>query len=84
MDRVLAYQKLQVFRTIDKGLIHLWHEKHCDQSLSQTQKVECENSKIAYEGTKFQLVSHALLLPSLEDDVGLAGRATTALRSIPL
>ena len=47
---------VQVFRTPDPGLIHMYHESNqCQQSLSPEQKRMCEGTKLSTFGSKASL-----------------------------
>eukprot|EP00052_Salpingoeca_macrocollata_P003768 m.37622 g.37622 ORF g.37622 m.37622 type:complete len:85 (-) comp13641_c0_seq2:60-314(-) len=45
----------KVIRGIDRGLVHKWHSKACDATLSKAQKEHCIMSMMEYEGSKKQL-----------------------------
>jgi hypothetical protein len=46
---------MDVFRAIDKGLVHQWHEKVCSPTLTPAQLEHCQLSMMDYEGSKKQL-----------------------------
>lgn len=54
-ERFVRKSGLEVMRAIDSGLVHQWHAKTCDPSLSRLQREHCLWSKMEYEGNKRQL-----------------------------
>ncbi|CAF0859716.1 unnamed protein product [Brachionus calyciflorus] len=44
--RIVDYKKLEIFRSKEPGLVHVYHEKICDQKLAKDQYKMCIGSKI--------------------------------------
>ena len=53
--RKLALSNLTVVRAPDPDIFHLWHNKSCETSLSESHYKQCTNSKILNEGSHIQL-----------------------------
>lgn len=59
-EDVLLYRKylgsngLEMIRSTDPGIIHVWHEKHCNRT-SEDQFKSCLSSRASSEGTQTQL-----------------------------
>lgn len=61
--RHLQHSKLTVIRAIDPGLFHIWHEKHCDQSvLSRDQYSSCISTRALNEASHPQLAQYVMQL----------------------
>lgn len=44
-DRFIRKANLSIFRSVDPGLVHVYHEKVCDKNIAQDQYVMCLSSK---------------------------------------
>lgn len=53
--RKYLYSKLKVVRSVDRGIFHMYHHKHCTRDLTDAQYVACLNSKVKSEGSHTQL-----------------------------
>ncbi|KXJ17383.1 Chondroitin sulfate N-acetylgalactosaminyltransferase 1 [Exaiptasia diaphana] len=53
--RKYLYSKIKVVRSVDRGIFHMYHHKHCTRDLTDAQYIACLNSKVKSEGSHTQL-----------------------------
>eukprot|EP00039_Didymoeca_costata_P000886 m.47772 g.47772 ORF g.47772 m.47772 type:complete len:488 (-) comp10532_c0_seq2:52-1515(-) len=51
-DRMVRKSNLEIFRAVEPGLIHKWHEKVCDNNVGDKKLSRCRRSAAEYEGSK--------------------------------
>lgn len=61
-EDVYLYRKftrsaLEVVRSVDPGIMHIWHEKKCDNNILGRQYRACVSSKVRAEGSQIQIAS---------------------------
>ena len=53
--RKFVRSKIEVFRAVDRGIYHLFHEKFCDPNLTPAQYLNCCNNRVRYEASTLHL-----------------------------
>lgn len=53
--RKYLHSEIKVVRSADRGIFHMYHNKHCKRDLTDAQYISCLNSKITSEGSHSQL-----------------------------
>jgi hypothetical protein len=61
LEAVLKHGGIEVTRSVDKSIVHMWHEKLCSPDLKPDQLKDCRQSMVEQEGTKQQLVRTRML-----------------------
>jgi chondroitin sulfate synthase len=56
-DRIIQ-SNLTIFRSIDRGLVHIYHDIHCDQSLTSLQYEMCLGTKLTSLGSVQELAKY--------------------------
>lgn len=56
-----VHSNLTIFRSVDPGLIHIYHDINCDRSLTATQFEMCIGTKLSSLGSVEALAKHIIL-----------------------
>lgn len=56
-DRIIQ-SNLTIFRSVDHGLVHIYHDIHCDQSLTSLQYEMCLGTKLTSLGSVQELAKY--------------------------
>eukprot|EP00041_Stephanoeca_diplocostata_P029805 m.887741 g.887741 ORF g.887741 m.887741 type:complete len:295 (-) comp23636_c0_seq35:1262-2146(-) len=82
-EHMLKNTSLTVLRSVDEGLVHIWHPKECNQAqLSADQFSDCVQSRADWEGDKLYLSRKLASYENVYGDIDFeSARNSTTIRA---